>query len=905
MKKPNSTVNHIQIATSIQERRPVIGLLRVTSASLIGLALAVGVLALTRPVVVRGAGPWYVATTGSPANNCLGPATPCDTLQRAIDLASAGDTINVAAGTYTVASGNEVATVSRALTFSGGWNAAFTTQTGSSVIDGQNARRGLTIVPGAATTLTNFVIQNGLATSGVYTTGAGIGAGSNSPVTLINVNLLNNAATGAGGGLFAASDVNVTGGLVQGNTCSGCYGAGISTGGGVIVSGTQFINNTGALRGGAIDAFLALSISNAAFQGNTSTGFGGAVYGDGAVTVTDSTFTANVAGYQGGALYAFGQATLTRVTVSNNVATDEGGGMAFNAAVTLIDSVISQNLSQLAAGGGLATRGAATLTNTDLLSNTALTRGGGIYAASSLNVVGAAIRANTADRGGGVAVDSGGVATITGSTLVGNLARMEGGGLVVLSATPGSISVTLDNNFIAANDAVSEGDEVAFHGPAAASVTGRHNTFAATTPGSGLAISLGVHAANETLSLTNSIFDGYALGVDSGALASTTTVNGVLWSNVTVPTQTALGPIVVGNAFTGAAAFVNRAVFDLHVADGTAAFNRGVATALTTDIDGDTRPLYGVADLGADELDLSTNLVLTQSAAPVVTKPGDPITFTLTYTNAGARIAYAPAITDSIPTASLTDIAFTSSGAAITATGGLTYTWQIANLAPGAGGTITVTARVSNGFTTPAALGNSALIESWVGDPLPANNTAAASVQVEAPITGLQAQSSSPQPPSTAVAFTATVSAGSNVTYAWSFGDGGTGSGAQSSHAYAAIGAYTATVTATNPLGSAVVQIPVTIADLAITGLAINGPATTPVNKATNYAATVTAGSNVTYAWQIDGAAAGSGATVPLTFSTTGSHTVTVTATNTAGSQFATLVVTVVPNRLYFPTVSK
>jgi hypothetical protein len=45
------------------------------------------------------AGPWFVADTGNDiTNDCLSAATPCMTIQAAVNKASAGDTINVAAG---------------------------------------------------------------------------------------------------------------------------------------------------------------------------------------------------------------------------------------------------------------------------------------------------------------------------------------------------------------------------------------------------------------------------------------------------------------------------------------------------------------------------------------------------------------------------------------------------------------------------------------------------------------------------------------------------------------------------------------------------------------------------------------------------------------------------------------
>ncbi|MBP1693294.1 MAG: hypothetical protein H6Q37_1177, partial [Chloroflexi bacterium] len=86
------------------------------------------------------AGNWYVATTGNDSNDCLTPATACMTINAAIGKALASDTIYVATGTYT-GSGEEAVLVDKSVTLSGGWNSAFTGQTGSSVLDGQGLRR--------------------------------------------------------------------------------------------------------------------------------------------------------------------------------------------------------------------------------------------------------------------------------------------------------------------------------------------------------------------------------------------------------------------------------------------------------------------------------------------------------------------------------------------------------------------------------------------------------------------------------------------------------------------------------------------------------------------------------------------------------------------------------------------
>jgi parallel beta-helix repeat protein len=48
---------------------------------------------------------WYVSPAGSNSNNCLGGSAPCLTIAHAESLSAAGDTINIAAGTYRLSPG--------------------------------------------------------------------------------------------------------------------------------------------------------------------------------------------------------------------------------------------------------------------------------------------------------------------------------------------------------------------------------------------------------------------------------------------------------------------------------------------------------------------------------------------------------------------------------------------------------------------------------------------------------------------------------------------------------------------------------------------------------------------------------------------------------------------------------
>ena len=259
----------------------------------------------------------------------------------------------------------------------------------------------------------------------------------------------------------------------------------------------------------------------------------------------------------------------------------------------------------------------------------------------------------------------------------------------------------------------------------------------------------------------------------------------------------------------------------------------------------------------------------------------------------------------------------------------------------------------------------------------------------DAAITGLSAANSSPTTLGQPTALTATVSAGSGLSYAWSFGDGATGSGATTSHTYAAVGSYTAVVTATNGGGSvtattsvSITNLPpvadagpdqtvivsslvtlngtssadpdghtpltrawaqaggpavtlssasaaqptftapaaptvltftltvtdstglvdgtpdsvvITVTNQAITGLAAVSTSPDDVGQTTFFTATLTTGTNVTYAWNFgDNTPLGSGATTSHAYAVAGSYTATVTATNSLGSVVATTPVSLV-----------
>ena len=161
----------------------------------------------------------------------------------------------------------------------------------------------------------------------------------------------------------------------------------------------------------------------------------------------------------------------------------------------------------------------------------------------------------------------------------------------------------------------------------------------------------------------------------------------------------------------------------------------------------------------------------------------------------------------------------------------------------------------------------------------------------DTPITGLSAVNDSPTALGQATFFTATAT-GSNIVYTWDFGDGHTGSGSTASNTYAAVGLYTARVTATNGVSQVVATTPVTITDTPITGLSAVNDSPTTLGQATFFTATAT-GSNIVYTWDFGDGHTASGSTASNTYAAVGLYTARVTATNGVSQVVATTPVTI------------
>jgi uncharacterized repeat protein (TIGR01451 family) len=118
---------------------------------------------------------------------------------------------------------------------------------------------------------------------------------------------------------------------------------------------------------------------------------------------------------------------------------------------------------------------------------------------------------------------------------------------------------------------------------------------------------------------------------------------------------------------------------------------------------------------------LAADVGIDKTVAPVdPVEPGDTITYTLAYTNAGPAAAHHVVITDVLP-AALSDPVVNSSDI-ITAHQGTRFAWDVADLAQGQGGTITITAVISPTFS--GTISNTATIATTAADNNPWNDAA-------------------------------------------------------------------------------------------------------------------------------------------------------------------------------------
>lgn len=290
---------------------------------------------------------FYVATNGFDTNSGTNKNAPLLTLQTAVNQAAGiGYTnIYVAAGVYIPNKGlnsvdNGVLINKNNLRIYGGWDAGFNSQSGTSILDGQNPTTYLyhviVITNVSNIILSNFTVTGGYANSaGFYYIGYGGGMYlSNVQNSKINVIAVSNIANIGGGGIFLVNCKAVS--------LSGNFGY------------NQAVNQSG---GGIYLANCTSNSISANVASNTSGNGGGGIY---IVNSTNNYFSGNVIGnsadINGGGIYdyyGFGNLYTNILIFTNNAgSTGYGGGIYFNASTNdLIYGIILNNVAY--SGGGI------------------------------------------------------------------------------------------------------------------------------------------------------------------------------------------------------------------------------------------------------------------------------------------------------------------------------------------------------------------------------------------------------------------------------------------------------------------------------------------------------------------------------------------------------------------------
>jgi predicted outer membrane repeat protein len=224
-------------------------------------------------LLVAGAPPASAATLQVCPSGCS-----FTTIAGALAAAANGDTIGIAAGTYTGGF-----TVDKNVTLRGK-GADQTTITGG--------RQVVTVAGGVSATIKSVTISGG--------------------------------ESAFGGGIFNNGTLTLKESTVSGNTAS-FFGGGIYNNGGTLTLQESTVSGNTAHEGGGgiVNDNGTVTLTESTVSGNTTSGQGGGILSNGTLTLKESTVSDNTADFGGGIFNKFGgTVTLQESTVSGNIPDD-------------------------------------------------------------------------------------------------------------------------------------------------------------------------------------------------------------------------------------------------------------------------------------------------------------------------------------------------------------------------------------------------------------------------------------------------------------------------------------------------------------------------------------------------------------------------------------------------------
>jgi len=615
---------------------------------------------------------------------CGTQATPCKTIQYAVDKAASGDTILVASGIYTYDASNScnigtgnigvVCFADKNLTILGGYTTSNWTnadpEVNPTVIDGENTHRGLVVV--AYSTQVNFRMEGFTIRNGYYQ----------------GLNDSNSFFTDAkGGGLWSqGASITLRDMIFESNQVKGGYNTGLNIGGAADGGGLAITASPNKPTNNLIERIT--------FTNNRATGGNGGSRGGFAL---------------GGALFVYSaNLTATDITVTGNAAqagsTTQGG--------------IYQGTYADALGGGISVQGGSTVTFTNLMltGNRAIggdagtfdgAWGGGAFGGalhvekSTINMAQAHFEENAAIGGdghtGGFAfsgafelIDTNGTLNriavinnkaISGSTSGGGSAGAPSGGGAYISSTTGpGKAVTINNCLYAENELVLGSGANPGGGGGGMVVQGlivnlNHCTFSGNTMNylnNGVAV-LAQDAADSTpgvVHLNHSIVANHGNYYRQVAVFITKGSTGYLNKTIFSGNQNDTNDGLVGYLEQGdiigydpslvfpSVDFISPGPpnYDYHLRSTSPAIDKAVGSAMPEDIDGEPRPAGAERDIGVDEYVVPALTASPDSVVVLATGSTPVLRWILVETNTTYPVAWTASTMPRVPSSRSVEI---------------------------------------------------------------------------------------------------------------------------------------------------------------------------------------------------------------------------------------------------------
>ena len=276
---------------------------------------------------LAGADVFYVVPGGAGTGDGSSWTNAEDSIQDAVDAATNGDELWVAAGTYT-ATTDPVVTMKEGVAIYGGFAGTEITrnardwESNLTSIDGQSTRRCVNGANNA--TLDGFTITRGY--SAAY--GGGMLNHSSSPI-VTNCTFTGNSADNTGGGMmnYSSSPI-VTNCTFTGNSANTDGGGMMNYSSSPTVTNCTFKENEAAAAAGMANYISSSpTVTNCTFKENEAAAAAGMANSSSSPTLTNCTFSGNSASYGGAMLNDNSSPTVENCTFTENEATQNGGGM--------------------------------------------------------------------------------------------------------------------------------------------------------------------------------------------------------------------------------------------------------------------------------------------------------------------------------------------------------------------------------------------------------------------------------------------------------------------------------------------------------------------------------------------------------------------------------------------------